>query len=193
MRVLLSILILIVLSCTSRQEPDIKYLDLSNHNLSAIPDSVFSLTQLESLELGNSVVFRPPLSGLAYDISSGDSLNKITQIPKDIQNLKQLRTFGICFNALQSLPKELINLKKLDTLDLSFNEQLNIATAFDILQKMSWLKSLNIIGTHVDSTTVDRLRKALPDTKIEATLEDLQIDSVDSTIIKHMQATEHLQ
>jgi Leucine-rich repeat (LRR) protein len=108
-------------------------------------------------------------------------LNKIAKISSDIQNLKKLRVFGICFNNLQSLPKEIVKLKELDTLDISFNENLNIATELGKLKEMTWLKYLNIIATNADTSTIDKLRKALPKTKIEAKLEDLEIETVDTS------------
>src|SRR5688572_11446778 len=79
---------------------------LSNQKLSAIPDSVFSLTNLEYLQLGNTFTLYPPLSALGGDKPSDDSLNKITKISSDIANLQKLRVLGICFNNLQSLPKQ---------------------------------------------------------------------------------------
>jgi len=155
-------------------------LDLSNKNLSAIPDSVFSLTKLKYLELGNSFTMYPPLSALGADRPSGNRLNKIAKIPSDIENLQQLRVFGICFNKLQSLPKEIVKLKELDTLDISFNENLNIATELGTLKEMTWLKYLNIIATNADTATIDKLRRALPKTKIAAKLDDLETEIVDS-------------
>jgi leucine-rich repeat protein SHOC2 len=155
-------------------------LDLSNKSLSAIPDSVFSLRNLKNLELGNSFTMYPPLSALGADRPSGNRLNKIAKIPSDIENLQQLRVFGICFNNLRSLPKEIVKLKELDTLDISFNENLNIATELGTLKEMTWLKYLNIVATNADTATIDKLRRALPKTKIDAKLDDLETEIVDS-------------
>lgn len=132
------------------------------------------------MQLGNSFTMYPPLSALGADKPSGGSLNKIIKIPSDIENLQQLRVFGICFNNLQSLPNEIVKLKQLDTLDISFNENLNIATEFKTLKEMTWLKYLNIIATNADTATIDKLRKALPRTKIDAKFEDLEIETVDT-------------
>ena len=154
-------------------------LNLSNQKLSAVPDSVFSLTNLEYLQLGNTFTLYPPLSALGGDKPSDDSLNKITKISSDIANLQKLRVLGICFNNLQSLPKQIAKLKELDTLDLSFNENLNIATELGTLKEMTWRKYLNIVGTNADTSTIDKLRKALPKTKIDAKFEDLEIETVE--------------
>jgi Leucine-rich repeat (LRR) protein len=143
----------------------------------AIPDSVFSLTQLEYLQLGNNFTLYPPLSAIGADTGSGDSLNKITILPKDIEKLQNLRLLGLCFNDLRGLPKEISKLNKLDTLDISFNKHLRIATELGKLRKMNWLKYLNIIATDVDPTSIDELRKSLPKTKIDAKLEDLPVET----------------
>src|SRR5205085_2081126 len=101
-------------------------LDLSNQDLTAIPDSVFALSQLEYLNLGNNFTIYPPLSALV-DGASGDSLNKITQVPQEIQNLSHLRSLGLRGVGLNSLPPEIAQLENLDSLDISFNSNLNIA------------------------------------------------------------------
>ena len=121
----------------------------------------------------------PPLSALGADKGTGHNLNKLTELSSDIQKLRQLRVLGLGFTDLRSLPKEIVKLEKLDTLDISFNENLNIATEFETLKEMSWLEYLNIVATNADSTTIDKLRKALPKTKIEAKLEDLEIETVE--------------
>jgi Leucine-rich repeat (LRR) protein len=181
MRLPIAIILFIFLSCTFRHNSKTTELDLSNKNLSAIPDSVFSLTYLKYLKLGNSFTIYPPLSALGADKPSGSSLNKISKIPSDIENLQQLRVFGICFNQLQSLPKEIVQLRKLDTLDISFNENLNMATELATLKEMTWLKYLNIVATNADTATIDKLRRALPNTKIDAKLEDLETVTVDTS------------
>jgi len=181
MRLPIAIILCVFLSCTTRHNSNITELDLSNKNLSAIPDSVFSLTDLKYLQLGNAFTMYPPLSALGADKPSGNSLNKIAIIPSEIENLQKLQVFGICFNKLQALPKEIVKLKRLDTLDISFNENLNIATQLGTLKEMTWLKYLNLMGTSVDTATIDKLHKALPKTKIAAKFEDHEIETVDTS------------
>lgn len=180
MRLLSFLIFFLILSCTSKHNSTVTTLNLSNKSLTAIPDSVFSLTQLEYLELGNSFTLYPPLSGLGKEYGSGDSMNKVAEIPKDITKLRKLRILGLCFNDLRSLPKEIAELKKLDALDISFNRNLKISTQMETLKQMDWLKYLNIIATNADETTIDKLRKSLPKTKIHAKLDDLKIETVDS-------------
>jgi Leucine-rich repeat (LRR) protein len=174
MRLTTNIMLFIFLGCTSKHNSNVTELDLSNQNLSIFPDSIFSLTNLEYLQLGNSFTMYPPLSALGADKPSSENLNQIAKIPSDIENLQQLRVLGICFNNLQTLPKEIAKLKKLDTLDISFNENLNIARELETLKEMTWLKYLNILATNADTANIDKLRKALPKTKIVAKIEDLE-------------------
>lgn len=179
MRLLNPFIFLLILGCNSRQTSSVTTLDLSNKNLTGIPDSVFSLTQLEHLDLGNSFTLYPPLSILGP--ASSDSPNKITDIPKEIMRLRHLQTLGLCFNDLRSLPKEIVELKKLDTLDISFNENFNLASQLETLTQMQWLKYLNIIAINSDGNTIDKLRNAMPTTKIYARLEDLKIDKAETS------------
>jgi len=58
---------------------------------------------------------------------------------------------------------------------------LNIATELGTLKEMTWLKYLNIVATNADPATVDKLRKALPKTKIDVKFEDLEIETVDTS------------
>lgn len=172
MRSYIVIIFFTLTGCTSLSNSKVTEVDLSNQGLSAIPDSIFSLTQLESLELGNNFTMYPPLSALGADKPEGENLNKIVKIPGSIKVLHRLRFLSMRFNDLKSLPVEISELRALDTLDLSFNEHLNIAAEFETLKEMTWLKYLNIIATNTDTTTVSKLRKKLLHTKIDATLTD---------------------
>jgi hypothetical protein len=135
---------------------------------------------LEYLQLGNIFAMYPPLSALGADKGTCANLNKLNNLPNDIEKLRQLRVLGLGFTNLRSLPNEIIKLEKLDTLDLSFNKNFNIATTFGTLKDMPWLRYLNIVATNADATTIDKLRKALPETKIDAKLDDPEIDSAET-------------
>ena len=178
MRYLTLVILFSVLGCTYGTHSTVTSLDLSNQKLSAIPDSVFSLSNLEHLKLGNNFTIYPPLSEIGDYPESipGIGMNKITVIPNAIGQLHSLRTLALSFIDLRSLPTELLQLKQLDTLDISFNEHLNIASELGILSKMTWLKYLNIIQINIDQTTIEALRKSLPNTRIVAKVEDLPLE-----------------
>jgi internalin A len=175
MRALRLIVVLLLISCKTRLDSNTTTLNLSNQKLTAIPDSVFSLVKLERLYLGNAYTIYPPLSALGGDSEgpSGRSMNQITQIPEDIDQLKNLRTFDLGANDLRSLPKGMIKLGRLDTLDISFNKHLIVSRELNTLAKMHWLKYLNIAGTHTDPSSIDNLRKALPNTRIVSRLDEI--------------------
>jgi hypothetical protein len=77
MRFLNSIILLFFVSCKFPAGSETTTLDLSNQNLTTIPDSVFSLKKLEYLNLGNSFTMYPPLSALHQEGPSGDRMNKL--------------------------------------------------------------------------------------------------------------------
>lgn len=171
----LSILLLLVISCASRQHSGTTTLDFSNRKLTVIPDSVFLLTELQYLNIGNSFGFTryPPLSALGEGKVTGDSMNQIKQIPKNISQLRGLRVFILCANDLISLPVEIAELKQLDTFDISFNKNLSVSRELNTLKRMPWLKYMNLVATNADSISVNELRKSLPQTKIVTKFEEL--------------------
>jgi len=50
------------------------------------------------------------------------SINKLSELPKEIGNLTNLQSLKLDFNELSELPKEISNLTNLQELDLSINE-----------------------------------------------------------------------
>jgi Leucine-rich repeat (LRR) protein len=178
MRIITYIVLLLLLGCVSQSRLDIAILDLSNHGLSVVPDSVFSITNLKYLNLGNSFTLYPPLSSLHDEEQKTDRINKITQIPEDIVNWPNLKVLNLCSNDLTSLPLGVTKLEQLDTLNLAFNKRLLLARELNILSKMHWLKYLDITGINSSQSSINELRKSLPKTKVVATVEELFKDAI---------------
>ena len=177
MRLIILIGLFASVSCSSSHRKHKIYLDLSNQKLLNVPDSVFNFTQLEHLELGNgNFTIYPPLSSLGMSDDSNQDLNRITDIPKQIKALKNLRYLGLCYNNIRTLPSALTHLKKLDTLNLSLNRSLKISEVYPILVEMRSLQFLNIFGTQADTSIVKSLRTSLPNTKIITTIADMGVD-----------------
>ena len=174
------VIIIFIASCSTQPASKITSLDLGNQKLLSIPDSVFTLTGLEYLSLGNSFVMYPPLSVISDGNHGNDSLNCIREIPEDIGNLQQLKVLDISANNLQSLPENITELKKLERLELCFNSHFDAKTEFRKLSRMTWLKNLNIATTKNAIGNADMLRKVLPDTKIIATIEEMTVPLPDS-------------
>lgn len=109
-----------------------KKLDLSipwkckNEKLSAIPEDVFELEQLESLVISD---------------------NLIASIPKGIANLKYLKALDVSANGLQDIPEQVGKLTSLASLNLRNNK---LAHVPDWIARMSGLKSLDIGNNEMD-------------------------------------------
>ena len=79
-------------------------LELSNLGLNLLPDVIFQIKDLSSLDIGN-------------DWSSNDAQNnKISEISPLIANLKKLRTFTFHYNQISKLPDAIGELTELTEL-----------------------------------------------------------------------------
>ena len=88
---------LIIRDCKRKRDDT---LDLSNQELSLIPDTVFSLDFLKTLDLSN---------------------NQLTSVEQKIDGLKQLTELKLSFNNLVRLPEGILRLPILNTIDLRGN------------------------------------------------------------------------
>lgn len=111
---------------TSANPPVVKgvNLDLSGRGLTEIPASVFSQTNLETLNLSNNALTNAPQSqiGQLKNLKSLDlSENALTGLPAELGQLKNLETLNVSNNRLTGLPMELGNLTQLKVLDVTGN------------------------------------------------------------------------
>ena len=98
-----------------------------------IPDSVFLMTNLRHLSI----------SGMDCDYGDNTNCWMLTELPKETENLKNLRTLSLTLTAMQTLPKELSELRNLTILDLTDNSGIsNIETLTQILS----LENLYLYG-----------------------------------------------
>jgi internalin A len=103
-------------------------LDLSDLNLTVLPESIGNLTQLQTLIIrGNNFTTFPEiifnLSSLQYlDLSN----NRLTSLPESIDRLTQLKSLDLDFNQLTTLPESLRLLNNLNVLNLHGNTKLGI-------------------------------------------------------------------
>lgn len=100
-------------------------LDLSNQGLTRIPDSVFTQTGLETLNVSNNLLtgaVQSQIGGLTKLKVLNLSNNLMTGVPAEIGQLQNLEVLNLSNNKLTGLPNELGNLKNLKTLNLSGNQ-----------------------------------------------------------------------
>ncbi|MCX6739794.1 MAG: leucine-rich repeat domain-containing protein [Candidatus Parcubacteria bacterium] len=104
-------------------------LDLSNQNLTKVPDYVFKMTNLEELNISNNLLtgaIQSQIGQLKKLKILNASNNQMTGVPAEIGQLSNLQVLDLSNNQLTGLPNELGNLKNLQTLNISGN---NYSTA----------------------------------------------------------------
>ncbi|MEH2147869.1 COR domain-containing protein [Nostoc sp.] len=101
----------------ARQEGAIE-LDLSNIELTEIPEAIASLTQLQRLNLGN---------------------NQLSELPEAIASLTQLKLLNLGNNQLSELPEAIASLTQLQRLDLDNNQLTRLPEAIAFLTQLQLL------------------------------------------------------
>lgn len=102
-------------------------LNLSELDLSSIPDEVWDLRWLQSLNL---------------------LYNRISSIPEEIGRLKRLKLLGMSFNRISSIPECIMKAKNLETLYMSNNRLSSIPA---MISELKELKKLNLSGNMIES------------------------------------------
>ncbi|MBN3925758.1 leucine-rich repeat domain-containing protein [Nostoc sp. NMS4] len=128
----------------ARQEGAIE-LDLSDMQLSELPEAIASLTQLQQLYLRNN-----QLSELPEAIASLTQLqqlyldnNQLTELPEAIASLTQLQRLDLSNNQLTELPEAIASLTQLQRLDLSNNQLTELPEAIASLTQLQRLDLSN--------------------------------------------------
>ncbi|MDZ8030288.1 leucine-rich repeat protein [Nostoc sp. DedSLP04] len=107
----------------ARRQGSIK-LDLSNMELTEVPEAIASLNQLQQLDLsGNELMELPEAIAFLTQLQQLDlSRNQFTEITEAIASLTQLQQLDLSKNQLIQLPEAIASLTQLQQLDLSDNE-----------------------------------------------------------------------
>ncbi|XP_061489586.1 volume-regulated anion channel subunit LRRC8D isoform X2 [Rhineura floridana] len=126
-------------------------LELQNCDLERIPHAIFSLTNLQELDLKSNSI------RTIEEVISFQHLkrltclklwhNKIVIIPPSITHVKNLESLYLSNNKLESLPAAVFSLQKLRCLDVSYNSIAVIPVEIGLLQN---LQHLHITGNKVD-------------------------------------------
>lgn len=120
---------------------DVIGLDLSNHNLTVIPDIVCNLTSLRYLDLNhNNLTVLPGCIGNLKELRELHiQNNNLTILPDSIGDLKELRDLRLSNNSLVVLPDSIGNLTKLMRLSLDFNNLAGLPDSIGNLTKLEYL------------------------------------------------------
>lgn len=123
------------------QKPVTNKLDLSNQQLTKIPNNVFNQTNLEELNVSN---------------------NKITgAIQAEIRHLQKLKVLNASNNLMTGVPAEFGQLQNLEILDLSNNQLTGLPYELGNLKN---LKTLNISGNNYSTLDLGIIKEKLPTT-----------------------------
>jgi len=130
-------------------------LDLSGTNLdrevrlTKIPDDVFHLTHLRSLDISHQNIDSIPddIVKLRNLASLKLNLNRLTSIPKCLSTLPELRVLDIGHNRFDKFPEAVLKLSTLESLDLSGHVGLGLPSEFQNLQQLG---SLALFGTKLE-------------------------------------------
>ncbi|MEH1967239.1 leucine-rich repeat domain-containing protein [Nostoc sp.] len=154
----------------ARQEGTIE-LDLSNIELTEIPEAITSLTQLQVLNLGNNLLTELPeaitsltqlqslflysnqlnilpevITYLTHLRTLSLSNNQLTHLPEAIALLTQLQKLNLCDNKLTELPEVIASLTQLQNLDLSRNKLTKLPEA---IASLTQLQNLDLSGNEL--------------------------------------------
>ncbi|PIZ96528.1 MAG: hypothetical protein COX80_01135 [Candidatus Magasanikbacteria bacterium CG_4_10_14_0_2_um_filter_33_14] len=120
-------------------------LDLSNQNLSKVPNDTFNKTNLQELNISHNNL----TGSLQAEVRHLQNLrvlnmsnNQMTGVPAEVGQLSKLEILDLSNNQLIGLPNELANLKNLKTLNLSGN---NYSTQDLAVIEKGLSKNVNII------------------------------------------------
>jgi hypothetical protein len=104
--------------------PQVKYLRLYKHpdSYTEIPDGVFKLTELETLEMYS---------------------NQISTIPKEISSLTKLKHLNLQYNLIEEIPNEVFQLKNLEEMVLLNNDLKSLSPE---ICKCTSLKTIQVSG-----------------------------------------------
>ena len=132
---------------------DLEVLDLSDNELTELPEGAKNLNQLTTLVLsGNKLEKLPSNVCLLKTLTTLDvAYNMIKTVPEAITNLNQLTKLNLSFNEIEVLPKAVCQLKKLTSLDVNSNPIKIIPKEITNLHQLSTLRVANTMITALPS------------------------------------------
>ncbi|WP_371802265.1 leucine-rich repeat domain-containing protein [Candidatus Lokiarchaeum ossiferum] len=128
----------------------IKKICIQNSDIERIPEFIFSLSQIEELELSwcNLKYISSKIGKLESLKKLNLSGNKIQEIPTSIRHLKNVEMINFSSNQLKTLPDEMVHLQNINHLYLFKN---NLEELFDGIGMLKNLHSLEISQNFIKS------------------------------------------
>jgi len=120
---------------------DLQILNLSRNQLSRLPDSIWTLTNLKKLYLSTNRLITLPkgISKLTQLEELDLSANELIALPKEIGTLAKLTYLALNYNELSALPESIGQLADLNTLNLNHNELIKLPDSISKLTKLEQL------------------------------------------------------
>jgi hypothetical protein len=120
-------------------------LDLSYMELTEVPESIASLTELRLLNLFNNQLTKLPetIAFLTQLRLLNLHNNQLRELPEALASLTQLRVLYLHNNQLTELPEAIASLTQLQRLDLSNNQLRELPEAIASLTQLQWLDLRN--------------------------------------------------
>jgi Leucine-rich repeat (LRR) protein len=121
---------------------NLSFLDLSDNQLSSLPESFGNLKELKELYLfDNQLSSLPESFGNLQNLSYLDlNFNQLSSLPENFGNLQNLSNLDLIENQLSRLPENFGNLQNLSNLDLLDNQLSSLPENFGNLQNLSILR-----------------------------------------------------
>lgn len=141
----------------------LEILDLSNNNLSTLPNDILQLKKLKIVFFENNkftefpkiLAKLPALSMIGFKSNQIDTIpenafppllrwliltnNKLQKLPKSIGDCTLLQKFTVAGNSIEELPIEMANCKNLELIRISSNQLKTIPDWLLKLPKLSWI------------------------------------------------------
>jgi Leucine-rich repeat (LRR) protein len=151
---------------------NLQVLLLNKNDLDSLPDAIRSLGALTRIYIGGSprlgfehlidqLAAMPALRGLGLDD------NQMGRVPVNIDRLSNLESLGLSGDSLITLPREIGALRHLKILDLYDN---HFREPPDALHRMSWIETIFLRSSGLDTAGVSQIRIWLPSTQINLDL-----------------------
>ena len=126
---------------TIGQLTQLEYLYLRENQLTKLPESIGQLTQLKNLYLSENQLTKLPESiGQLAQLKSLDlRSNRLIELPESVSQLKRLSKLILTANLLTNFPEPICQLTQLEDLFLSHNQLTNLPESIGQLEHLTFL------------------------------------------------------